>query len=50
MDFEKDDPEYATYKEEKQNTQKMSSILKSVQESTVPKRREITSAKPPKAT
>lgn len=28
--FEEDDPEYASYKEEKNNTQKMSVILKSV--------------------
>jgi hypothetical protein len=43
LDFD-DDPEYASYKEEKQNTQKMSRVLKSIQENGIPKKRRMMSA------
>jgi hypothetical protein len=44
---DEDDPEYASYKEEKRNTQKMSQVLKSIQDSRVPpKKKRLASAQP----
>lgn len=43
IDFDAD-PEYASYKDEKQNIQKMSSVLKQIQETGVPKKKRLMSA------